>query len=228
MKIIILLAGYGSRLRSSIPKALIKFSNEKCILDYQLEAILNIAQPHDIYMVVGFKKELIMEKAPACNFLYNHKFDRTNTAKSLLLALERIDDDVIWLNGDVFLEYDVIREFSKFSGNCALVNRAATADEEVCYAADKDGYIRHLRKGLGSLAEGEALGVNKMQRSDIKKLVNYLKQVGNQDYFERAIELGIESGLFKFTPVQFANRFTVEMDFQSDYDVIDCYLSMRK
>lgn len=227
MKVVILLAGYGSRLRASEPKSLVKFRNGRSILDYQLEALAQLVPVQDIYMVVGFKKELIMEAAPRCTFVYNERFDRTNTAKSLLLALARIDDDVLWLNGDVFFDSDVITPVAQASDNRILVNRARVADEEVCYTLDAAGRVKRLAKGLEAVAAGEALGINVVRRADRAAFVSLLDEVGDQDYFERAIELGIERGMFEFRPMDVGQGFVKEMDFQGDYDLIDRHLSVE-
>lgn len=226
MKVVILLAGYGSRLRATEPKSLVKFRNGRSILDYQLEALTKFVPLQDIYMVVGFKKELIMESASSCTFVYNERFDRTNTAKSLLRALARIDDDVLWLNGDVFFDSDVIKPVATANENLILVNRASVADEEVCYTLDEAGRVQRLAKGLGATATGEAVGINLIRRIDRTALVSLLDEVGDQDYFERAIELGIERELFEFRPMDVEQRFVKEMDFQVDYDLIDQHLSV--
>lgn len=225
MKVVILAAGYGSRLKAAVPKSLVRFSNGMCLLDYQLKALSQIVPMKDVMIVVGFKKELIMEAAPSCTFLYNHCFDRTNTAKSLLLALERLRDDVLWLNGDVFIQADAIGDIARQAGNSILVDRSSISDEEVCYTTDNQGRIARLAKGLGSLAEGEALGVNKISAKDIGTLVTALNEVSDTDYFERAIELGVEEGAFAFGPIFNKGRFVKEMDFQSDYDSIDQYIA---
>lgn len=226
MKVVILLAGYGSRLRASEPKSLVKFKNGRSILDYQLEALTQFVSLQDIYMVVGFKKELIMESAPSCTFVYNERFDRTNTAKSLLRALARIDDDVLWLNGDVFFDTDVIKPIAVANENLILVNRASVADEEVCYTLDEAGRVQRLAKGLGALATGEAVGINLIRRTDRTALVSLLDEVDDRDYFERAIELGIERKLFEFRALDVGQSFVKEMDFQVDYDLIDQHLSV--
>lgn len=227
MKVVILLAGYGSRLQASEPKSLVKFRNGRSILDYQLEALTRLVRLQDIFMVVGFKKELIMEAAPCCTFVYNARFDRTNTAKSLLLALARIDDDVLWLNGDVFFDDDVITRITAASANSILVNCARVSDEEVCYTLDSVGCVQRLAKGLGAMAAGEAVGINMVRRSDRASLVSLLEEVSDQDYCERAIELGIERKLFTFHPIDVGQEFVKEMDFQDDYDLIDRHLSVE-
>jgi choline kinase len=43
-----------------------------------------------INLVVGFKKDLIMESFPNLTYVYNQYFDQTNTAKSLLKAIKKL------------------------------------------------------------------------------------------------------------------------------------------
>lgn len=224
MKAVILAAGYGSRLKAPIPKSLIRFSNGMCLLDYQLAALRSVLPLEQAFIVVGFKKELIMEAAPKCSFLYNNRFDRTNTAKSLLLALERLDDDVLWMNGDVYADTEVIRSVAKAPGNVILVNRSRVCNEEVGYKTDADGYIVRIAKGIPD-AEGEALGINKIIKQDVPALASLLAEVGDNDYFERAIEIGIERGIFSFRTIEVPGRFVKEMDFPSDFEAIQAYLS---
>src|SRR6202000_3582393 len=90
----------------------------------------------DIFIVVGFQKEMIMKAAPSCTFLANDRFDQTNTAKSLLLAMQQLDDDVLWMNGDVYAEPQILDRVAKAPGNVVLAERARVSDEEVCYTTD--------------------------------------------------------------------------------------------
>jgi choline kinase len=226
LKAVILSAGYGSRLQAPVPKSLVRFSNGKCLLDYQLEALGKLFPFPDIAIVVGFKKELIMQAAPTCRYLANDRFDGTNTAKSLLLALQHIDDDVLWMNGDVYAEPAIAADVAAAPGNVILVDKAKTSDEEVCYTTNAQGHVVQLAKAITD-AEGESLGINKVTREDVRTLVKMLDEVGDKDYFERGIELGIERKLFSFTTVDVQNRFVKEMDFQADLDAIEAYLSKR-
>ena len=53
----------------------------------------------DIMIVVGYKKKIIMKKFPNCLFVCNDLYDKTNTSKSLLCAMEKIqNEDVLWRN----------------------------------------------------------------------------------------------------------------------------------
>ena len=89
MKIIILAAGIGSRLGNPFPKPLTPLQNGKSIMELQVNHLSSQFNVDDIHVVVGFKKELIMERFPQLTYVYNPFFDRTNTSKSLLRALKK-------------------------------------------------------------------------------------------------------------------------------------------
>src|SRR3989339_138086 len=89
---VILAAGFGMRIENNIPKALLKIRNNKTILDYQLEALSGYIPSNNIIVVVGYKKELVMEQHPELTFVYNEAYNRTNTGKSLLKAVVKIRD----------------------------------------------------------------------------------------------------------------------------------------
>ena len=67
---VILAAGVGSRLGNILPKCLIEFPNKKTILSHQIELLKEIGIK-EIVVVVGFKKEIIMEKYPHVVYKYN-------------------------------------------------------------------------------------------------------------------------------------------------------------
>ena len=75
MKVVILLAGIGSRLGNSLPKCLTPLRPDYAILDHQLENLEAFAG--DILAVVGFKKEIILERHPELLFAYNPRFDQS-------------------------------------------------------------------------------------------------------------------------------------------------------
>ena len=105
MKIVILAAGIGSRLGNPFPKPLTKLNNGKSIMEMQIENITSRFDIDDINVVVGFKKNLIMERFPNLTYIYNPFFDTTNTSKSLLSALKKNkDSSILWFNGDVVFD----------------------------------------------------------------------------------------------------------------------------
>src|SRR5688572_194570 len=107
MKVVILMAGVGSRLGNSLPKCLTPLRPGYTILDHQLENLAAFAG--QIVAVVGFKKEIILERHPELCFVHNPRFDQTNTSQSLLIALRQLrGEDVLVLNGDVVFDPRII------------------------------------------------------------------------------------------------------------------------
>ena len=218
MKAVILAAGLGRRLGKPYPKALIEMPNGKTLLENQI-SILRDLGIKEIIVVVGFKKEIIMERFPEVLYVYNPYFGISNTAFSLRLALEQIkDDDIIWINGDVYFENKVLQRALSVKSNCVVVNKALCGEEEVKYSLDSSGRrVTSISKELTNY-EGEALGINKVQKEDFAKFLFYLKKCSSDDYFERAMDLAIKAGDLEFLPVDVSDLVCFEIDFEEDLD----------
>jgi choline kinase len=172
-------------------------------------------------IVVGFKLEAIIERFPEATFVYNEFFDQTNTSKSLLKALQASGDGgVLWLNGDVVFDPQVlvrVTEFIESNQSFVVVNQSKVSDEEVKYTLDDSGFISELSKQVvGGL--GEAVGINFVGSQDKAALIERLIQVDDQDYFERGIELAIENDGLRFKAVDISDLYAVEIDFAEDLD----------
>lgn len=226
MKAIILAAGIGSRLGKSHPKPLTLLANGETILSRQIDILSKYLGEKNIILVVGFKKELIIEKFPEITFVENNMYKNTNTAKSLLLGMENLNsEDIIWLNGDVFFDKKIIQIIMKFNGSGMAVNTNNVSDEEIKYSINKEGYIDKVSK-KNDEALGEAVGINKINRKYINLLRNSLKECNNNDYFERGLELSIKQGL-KLSPININQYFCMEIDYQSDYKAVNSYLESK-
>ena len=115
MKIVILAAGIGSRLGNPFPKPLTELKNGKSIMQMQTENIASKYNIDDVNVVVGFKKDLIMERFPELSYVYNPFFDRTNTSKSLLQVIKKHKDkSILWMNGDVVFDKSIFEILDKY------------------------------------------------------------------------------------------------------------------
>lgn len=216
MKAIILAAGIGSRVGNQLPKCLLNLPQGDSIIASQIN-LLRKSGVREIIGVVGFKKEFIMEKHPDIVYKYNPFYHLTNTSKSLMLAMEGItEDDVIWLNGDVFLEIEVLKKVLSKKGNIIAVNKAICGKEEVKYRTNSHGEIKKISKKIAK-AEGEALGINKITKQDFAIFLENLRACDDNDYFERAIEISIAKGM-KFFPVDISDCKCIEIDFKKDFE----------
>jgi choline kinase len=223
MKIIILAAGIGSRLGNPFPKPLTPLKNGKSIMEYQTENIASKFNIDDINVVVGFKKDLIMERFPELTYIYNPFFDRTNTSKSLLQALRKNrDKSVMWFNGDVVFDrqiLDILQPYVKSKTSFVAVNTSKVAEEEVKYTL-KDGYINELSKTVKN-GLGEAVGINYISSKDIQHFITRLEECDDNDYFERGLELAIEKDGIKITAVDISAYNCMEIDFIEDLENVN-------
>lgn len=220
MKIVILAAGIGSRLGNPFPKPLTPLNNGKSIMGMQIENLSRHFNIDDISVVVGFKKDLIMERFPELTYIYNPFFDQTNTSKSLLKALKKNKDkSVLWLNGDVVFDSSLLQEFVPYieqEKSFVAVNTSKVADEEVKYTL-KNGYIHELSKAVKN-GLGEAVGINFIASKDIEKFITRLEECDDNDYFEKGLETAIEKDNLQISAVDISAFDCMEVDFKEDLE----------
>lgn len=219
-QIVILAAGMGTRLARPLPKPLTELRDGRSIMKQQIDNIQHgFADTYRLMIVVGFKLEAIIERFPEATFVYNELYDQTNTSKSLLKALKASGDGgVLWMNGDVVYDPEVLNRVKpQIDANQSfiVVNTSKVSDEEVKYTLDSDGFINELSKVVvGGL--GEAVGINYVSENDKAKLIERLDEVGDQDYFERGIEVAIERDGLKFQAIDISDLYAIEIDFDED------------
>jgi choline kinase len=212
----------GTRLGRPFPKPLTPLNDGRTIMQQQLDNINEAfgADTH-VQIVVGFKLDLILEAAPEAVFVYNERYDQTNTCKSLMKALRSsAEGPVVWMNGDVVFEPAILQRLQANidAGQTAIaVNTAVVSDEEVKYTVDAKGLVKELSKTVvGGL--GESVGINVIAAKDKAALIKRLEECDDQDYFERGIELAIEKDGLQVLPIDISDLFAVEVDFEADLE----------
>ena len=220
MKIVILAAGIGSRLGNPFPKPLTPLKDGKSIMQRQLHNITKYFDINDVTTVVGFKKDLIMERFPQVNYVYNPFFDRTNTSKSLLQALKKHrGKSILWFNGDVVFDEKLLSLLIKDIENknsFISVNTQSVAEEEVKYTL-KDGFVDKLSKEVKN-ALGEAVGINFISSKDLDTFINHLELCDDNDYFEKGLENAISQDNLKLKVIDISKYNCIEIDFKEDLE----------
>lgn len=219
MKVVILAAGVGSRFEEhDAPKALLPLANERTLLGTQLDAIARFVHLDNVIIVVGYHQEMIRDKQPHLSFVENPDFKTTNTAKSLLLALNQIeeDQDLLWVNGDVVFHPSCLHRLIAFDKTALVVNTAHVEEEEIKYLTDGVGRITEISKTVSS-AQGEAIGINLFKADDVPILKAQLMRCSADDYFEKGIQYCIDQGMEILT-VPIDQSAAVEVDFPEDLD----------
>tara|TARA_Y100000590_G_C15472206_1_gene920613 strand:+ start:39 stop:731 length:693 start_codon:yes stop_codon:yes gene_type:complete len=220
LKAIILAAGIGSRLGYSNPKPLTKLKNGESIIERQISYLSDYLGINNIIVIVGYKKDLIMEAFPNLMYVYNNYYDTTNTAKSLLSGLQKVgNEDVIWLNGDVVFEKKILPLIIESQYTCMAVNTKSVGEEEIKYNVFDNGKIKEVSKST-SPALGEAVGINKVIATDLDIFKTNLNKCNNKDYFEKALELSISNGM-SILPIDINKYLCIEIDFLDDLEEIN-------
>jgi len=113
MNIVFLAAGKSSRIYNQVgkPKCLLKINNQSIILNL-LENLkgLNLRK---INIVVGFKSNLIkkeLNKISNINFIYNKYYKSREMLYSMILALKKIDDDIIFSYTDIIYDQSILKK----------------------------------------------------------------------------------------------------------------------
>lgn len=224
MHVVILAAGMGTRLGSDQPKPLTEISPGLSLLGAQVETLSALTNRDRITLVLGYAAMSVMESFPDLQYVFNPRFKDTNTAKSLLCALRKADDDVLWTNADLYFEKPAARRLLAGDGTRLLVDRSHVGEEEIKYTTHDDGSIAELSKQVAEPL-GEALGMNVIAKDDLPQFIEQLDAVGAQDYFEKALENLTASRAIKATPIAIESEYCREVDFPEDLEAVRAHLS---
>ncbi|PZU49603.1 MAG: UDP-N-acetylglucosamine pyrophosphorylase [Microbacterium sp.] len=222
LQTVILAAGMGSRLGRALPKPLTELSDGRSIMRQQHDNIrAAFGRDARITTVVGYRAETIIDAFPHVDYVHNERYDQTNTSKSLLRALKATGRaGVLWMNGDVVFDPRVLGRaipLIEREQSFVTVNTAKVSDEEVKYTVTAEGWIKELSKVVvGGI--GEAVGINYISAADKRALVAQLGRVGDQDYFERGLELAIVENGLRLEPLDISDLYAVEVDFAEDLE----------
>ncbi|MCI9377199.1 MAG: phosphocholine cytidylyltransferase family protein [Eubacterium sp.] len=128
MKVIILAAGQGTRLKpltDDRPKCMVEVKG-RSIIDRQLDTMhaCGIAD-EDITMVAGYRSDALIEKYKdtAISIITNEKFETTNMVCSLMCAKELMgrQEDVLISYGDIIYEVSVLQKVLESKEDSSVV-----------------------------------------------------------------------------------------------------------
>lgn len=188
MKMIILAAGQGTRLRpytDERPKCMVEY-NEKPIIDYILEAAKGCGLK-EIAVVNGYKKEVLEAylKDQGCTFFTNNAYDRTNMVSTLFSAKEYMDDDLIISYADIIYKKEILEQLIASTEEFSVVvdkdwkelwsMRMENPLDDAETLKLHDGNIIELGKKPKSYdeIEGQYIGLIKISKNRLKTIIDY-------------------------------------------------------
>ena len=181
-----------------------------------MEQIARYSSLSAVRIVVGYKQENIRSAFPQLQYVENPDYATQNTSKSLLRAIQDLDEELLWLNGDVIFHHRVLQPIFEHRNSCMVVNRAVVGEEEVKYRTNGAGQILEVSKHVTN-PEGEAIGINFFSQADLPSLKQALQLCADNDYFEKAVETCIQQECKVWT-VPINKTDCIEIDFPADLE----------
>lgn len=181
MKVLLMAAGKGTRISRYIegkPKCTVDIGDIS-LIEYTIQELLKY-KVDEIGMVLGYHGEEIQQLIEKYHikYYYNYFYDVTNSIASAWFARDFIDDDIILMNADVYLEEKLIKEVFDEKKSPVLFSdssRKEQADYKFYY---EDGQLIKFGKELeGNDISGEYVGVAKINKEFVPAFINRLQEL---------------------------------------------------
>lgn len=228
MKALIMAAGRGTRISRYLdgrPKCTVSLGKE-ALIHYTVRT-LKACGVEQIALVLGYQGQTIRQVLADqdVQFYENPFFDVTNSIASAWFAREFIqDDEMLIMNGDVFLEEPLMRQILDCRTQAPLLfadeSRREEADYKLCY---REGKLRLYGKELkGDQITGEYVGVARINRNFLPVFCQRMEQmIFHQEHgvwWENV--LYSLSGQTDILVQDVQGRFWAEVDYIEDYQRI--------
>jgi len=223
MILIICAAGRGSRIRTVLknkPKSLISF-NGVTVLE-NLLTIFDSKKISKIIIIVGYKKDKIIKKVgykfndKKITYIFNKKFKTTNNMYSLMLTKKHINQDIIFVASDLYLEKNIKVNIDHLKKkNFILVNKNQLffKNEDLTKVNIKKNVIKSLgKKEFLEKISAVAPGMCGMSKKNFIKFIKISEQfIRDKKYqygYNEVIKVLIKNKLnfFPFNPKKYIWR----------------------
>ena len=208
MKVVILAAGTGSRLRpytDELPKALVPM-NGVPLLGHILDCLRGFPV-EELIVITGFRREKLegffQGRGEKPVFIYNERFDTAGNAYSLLKAKIAVEGHAfVKLDADLVFEPAVLESLLSASGDVRLMADVhPCGEEEMKIQIDATGRIVNLSKKIDPRdAYGESIGMEFLTEAGSRLLFPELGALMNegldQEYYEEAYGRLARAGAF--------------------------------
>lgn len=226
MKALIMAAGKGTRISRYIegkPKCMVDIGNIK-LIEYTIQELFQHGIK-EIGIVLGYKSEELEKILKKYNvqLFYNYFYDVTNSIASAWFARDFINEDILLLNADVYLELPLIEQIFSETKTPVLFadsTRKEEADYKLYYE-DKQ-LIKFGKELKGSDITGEYVGVARIHKEFLpefkKRMEKLIKEGKHSMWWEDIIYSFVGEQNIYVEDV--CGMFWAEVDFIEDYERI--------
>jgi choline kinase len=233
MRLVILVAGVGSRLRpltDNQPKCLVEVGG-KSIVSRFLEQAVETNAFEEVVLITGYLHDQIAAFVDEwkkthdlpVRLVHNERYDETNNGYTLLCAQEFLRDGFVLTDGDLLLDGDILRRVAAHPESHLAVDMQSKLDEEAMkFVLDEHGHVTELSKEITvERGLGESIGLCKMNAEDVPAIIAHLAKLVEQgelnEYYERAFQELIREG-WKLKVVDVGDLRWVEVDDLNDLE----------
>jgi len=199
MKMIILAAGQGTRLRpltNDKPKCMVEY-NKKPIIDYILE-VAKKSKIDDISIVTGYKKDILKSylKNKNLTFFTNKRFSSSNMVSSLFCAKEFMDDDLIISYADIIYNKEILDKLLESTNDFSVVvdrrwkelwsQRMENPLKDVETLKIKNDKITEIGKKPKNYneVEGQYIGLIKVSKNIINDIIQFYNNLDKNSIYD--------------------------------------------
>lgn len=226
MKALIMAAGKGTRISRYIegkPKCTVNIG-DITLIEYTVQE-LRKRGINEIALVLGYKAQVLEDTLNdyGVKFYYNYFYDVTNSIASAWFARDFIDNDVLMMNADVFLEDSLLDELLLEDKSPVLFADSSRKEEaDYKFYFENEILLKFGKNLSGSDISGEYVGIAKIQKSFLadfhEKLENLIKKGCHGMWWEDVIYSFVDDRDIYVRDI--VGKFWAEVDFIEDYERI--------
>ncbi len=192
MKVIILAAGQGTRLRpltDNCPKCMVKV-NGKSIIERQLETMYACGiKEDDITIITGYRNDVLKDyfKNMGLHFIVNEEYETTNMVCSLMCArkIMESEEDILISYGDIIYNTDVLNKVLASESDSSVivddgwyeywsVRCENPLDDAETLMFDEDDNLTEIGQKTNDLAkvQSQYIGLMRFRREGLKAMLD--------------------------------------------------------
>lgn len=196
MKVIILAAGQGTRLRpmtDNCPKCMVKV-NGTSIIERQLATMYSCGiKQEDITVIAGYKNEVLKAalKGTSIQVIVNEEYETTNMVCSLMCArnLMEQEEDILVSYGDIIYSKEVLKKILDSLENISVVvddgwyeywsrRNENPLDDAETLMFDAEDYLTEIGQKTTELAkvQSQYIGLMRFKENGLKAILDVCKE----------------------------------------------------